>query len=185
MKIILGFVGQMASGKDTSADYIAEKYNGKNYSFSQMLGDVLERYHLTKNRDNLVKISEAMREKFGEDILAKTMAEDVKNDTHDIVTISNVRRMADIKYLGQLDNFFLVKIFAEPKTRYERLIKRSEKSDDKTKTYEQFLADHQRSTELTIEEVANTAKLTIDNNGNLEELYSKIDDIINKIKKSV
>ncbi len=179
-KIILGFVGQMSSGKDTAADYIEQQYNGKNYSFSDMLGDVLKRYHLKKNRDNLIKISEAMREYFGEDILAKTMAHDVEKDEHNIISISNVRRQADIKYLQEIPGFVLVKIFADPKTRYERLVNRGDKTDDSTKTYEQFLEDHQRSTEVTIEEVANQAKEVIDNNGTLEELYKQIDNTIKK-----
>lgn len=177
-KIILGFAGQMASGKDTAADYIEEKYNGKNYSFSDMLGDVLKRYHLDKNRDNLIKISEAMREYFGEDILAKTMAHDVEKDNHQIISISNVRRQADIKYLQEIPGFVLVKIFADPKIRYERLVGRGDKTDDKTKTYEQFLEDHKRSTEITIEEVANQAQEIIDNNGTLEDLYKQIDTLI-------
>ena len=179
-KLILGFVGQMASGKDTAADYIEANYTGKNYSFSDMLGDVLKRYHLDKNRDNLVKISEAMREYFGDDILAKTMANDVANDEHEIISISNVRRPADIVYLEKLPGFVLVNIFAEPKTRYERLVNRGDKADDNSKTYEQFLEDHKRSTEVTIETVAQTATERIDNNGSFEDLYTQVDDIISR-----
>ncbi|EKE07683.1 MAG: hypothetical protein ACD_18C00009G0003 [uncultured bacterium] len=179
-KIILGFAGQMASGKDTAANYIEEKYNGKNYSFSGMLGDVLNRYHIEKNRDNYIKISEAMREYFGEDILAKTMACDVEKDEHEIISISNVRRPADIKYLKEIPGFILVKIFADPKIRYERLVGRGDKADDNSKTYEQFLEDHKRSTEVTIEEVANQAEEVIDNNGSLEDLYKQVAEIIKK-----
>ena len=170
----------MSSGKDTSANYLAEKYGGKNYSFSTMLGDVLKRYHLDFNRDNLVRISEAMREKFGEDILAKTMAEDVKDDSNQIISISNIRRLADIKFLATIPGFVLVAIDAAPETRYERLVKRGEKSDDTTKTYEQFLADQERSTEKTIPEVMAQAQERIDNNGTFEELYQQLDQLIKK-----
>ena len=179
-KIIFGFVGQMASGKDTAADYLEEKYNGKNFSFSDMLGDVLKRYHLELNRDNYIKISEAMRENFGDEVLSKTMAEDIKKDDHKIISISNVRRENDVKYLSDLPGFVLVKIEAKSETRYERLTHRGEKSDDNNKTYEQFLEDHKRSTEITIEEIANQATEYIDNNGTFEELHSQLDILVNK-----
>lgn len=179
-KIIFGFAGPMSSGKDTAANYLAKKYAGVNYSFSTMLKDVLERYHLEFNRDNLIKISEAMRERFGEDILAKTIAEDVKNDQNKIISISNVRRLADIKFLSDIPGFVLIAIDAEPKIRYERLVKRAEKSDDVNKTYEQFLADQQRSTETTIPEVMSKAQETINNDGTLENLYSQLDELIKK-----
>lgn len=180
MKIIFGFTGLMGSGKDTAANYLAQKYGGVNYSFSTMLGDVLKRYHLPLNRENYVKISEAMREKFGEDILAKTMAEDVKNDQHNIVSISNVRRQADITFLLPISGFVLVSIEADPKLRYERLVDRNEKADDKEKTYEQFLNDHKLSTELTIPPVMKQAKEVIDNNGSLENFYQQIDKLVKK-----
>lgn len=179
-KIIFGFTGLMASGKDTCADYLENKYNGKNYSFSTMLADVLKRYYLEVNRDNLIKISEAMRTTFGEDVLAKTMANDLEKDNHQIVSTSNVRRMADIKYLSKLPNFVLIAIDTEPKTRYERLLKRAQRSDEFDKTYEQFLADHQRSTEITIIDTMAQATEKIDNNGSIEELYSQVDAILKK-----
>lgn len=180
MKIIFGFVGQMASGKDTAANYLKEKYNGKNFSFSDMLGDVLKRYHLELNRNNYIKASEAMREYFGDEILSKTMAEDIKKDDHQIISISNVRRPNDVKYLSDLPGFVLVKIEAEPKTRYERLTHRGEKSDDNNKTFAQFLEDHKRSTEVTIEEIANQSTEQIDNNGSLEELYKQLDELVHR-----
>ena len=179
-KLIFGFTGPMGSGKDTAANYLEEKYNGKNYSFSGMLSDVLRRYHLEINRDNLIKISEAMRNTFGEDVLAKTIARDLDNDTHPVVSTSNVRRMADIKYLSELPNFVLVAIDAEPKTRYERIVKRSQRSDEVDKTYEQFLADYERSTEITIPEVMSHATEKIDNNSTIEELYAKVDALVKK-----
>jgi dephospho-CoA kinase len=179
-KIIFGFVGQMASGKDTAADYLEEKYNGKNFSFSDMLGDVLKRYHLELNRDNYIKASEAMREYFGDEILSKTMAEDIKKDKHTIISISNVRRQNDVKFLSDLPGFILVRIDADSKIRYDRLTHRGEKSDDNNKTYEQFLEDHKRSTEITIEEIANQASENINNNSSLEDLQKQLDALVKK-----
>ena len=179
-KLILTLVGQMASGKDTVADYLKEKYNASKYSFSDMLSDTLKRFNLEINRDNLIKISEMIRETFGENTMAKTMAKDAGNDQNKIIIIPNARRLADITYLSKLPGFVLVKIDAEPKIRYERLTDRREKIDDKTKTFAEFLEDHKRSTELSISEVAKQATEKIDNNGNFEDLYKQLDNLVKK-----
>jgi hypothetical protein len=60
------------------------------------------------------------------------------------------------------------------------LITRGENADDNTKTYEQFLTDHQRSTELSILDVIPQAKERIDNNGTIEGLYGQLDELVKK-----
>jgi len=179
-KIVIGFVGLLASGKGTSAKYLEEKYSAGTYRFSTMLRDLCDRIYIDKSRDNLIKMSEIIRETFGENTMARVMARDASEADNNIVIVDGIRRMADIEYLSRLPNFVLAEIFAEPKTRYERLIKRGENPDDNTKTYEQFLEDHKRSTEMSIPEVASHATEKIDNNGDLENLYSQLDDLINK-----
>lgn len=179
-KLILGFTGLMASGKGASAEYLKNKYGAGTHRFSTMLGNVLDRFHLEHNRDNLIKISELVRTGFGEDIMAKTMANDVKKDNSGIIVVEGIRRMADIEYLKKINNFILIEIFADIEKRLERMHKRGEKSDDQTKTMEQFKADHQRSTELSILEVAKEATEVIDNNGSLENLYANLDTLIKR-----
>ncbi len=182
-KIILGFVGLPASGKGTVAQYYQKKYGASTYRFSTMLFDLIQRIHLETNRDNLIKMSEAIRSTFGEDTMTKVMAKDAENDKHNLIVIEGIRRMADIDYLSRLPNFILIEIFAEPRTRYERVIKRSEKADDKTKTFEQFMEDHKRSTEMSIPEVAQHATEHINNNETIENLYQQLDELIKKYQK--
>lgn len=179
-KIIIGFVGLLASGKGTSTGYLSSKYKASSYRFSSILGDICSRLYLQKNRDNLIKLSEAVRKTFGDNILAETIANDAVNDQNNIIIIDGIRRLGDIEKLKNLENFVLVEIFADPKIRYERLVERKEKTDDATKTFEEFLADHQRSTEISINDVLPLAKEKIDNNGSFEELYSQLDALIKK-----
>ncbi len=181
-KIIFGFTGLMASGKGTAAKYFETKYGASTYRFSTMLRDLLDRLHLEKNRDNLIKLSEMLRAGFGEDIMAKTIANDAKNDSNELVIIEGIRRPADISYLSKLPNFILVEIYADVETRYNRLILRRENEDDATKTFEQFIKDHDRSTEITIPEVAALAQEKIDNNGTDQGLYQKLDALLKKYR---
>ncbi len=179
-KVILGFVGRMASGKGTAAAYLKQKYGASTYRFSDPLHNILHRLHLENSRDNLVKISEHVRSAFGEDILAKTIVADAEKSITPLIVIDGIRRPADIVHLQKLPQFILIEIFADIRLRYERLVKRGEKIDDTTKTFEQFLADHQRSTEMTIPEVAKIAIERIDNNGSLEQLHEALDLLVKK-----
>lgn len=179
-KVIFGFTGLLGSGKGNAAAYLEKKYGASTYRFSTMLRDALDRFHLPHTRDNLVKISEIMRETFGEDIMAKTMAHDVETDENPLIVVEGIRRMADITYLSKLPGFVLIEIVADPKIRYERLTKRGENSDDTTKTFAQFLEDHNRSTEQSILDVIQHAAGRIDNNGSIEELQTRLDELVKK-----
>ncbi|PIR04420.1 MAG: hypothetical protein COV59_01065 [Candidatus Magasanikbacteria bacterium CG11_big_fil_rev_8_21_14_0_20_39_34] len=181
-KLILGFTGLISSGKGTAAEYLRDTYSASMYTFSTMLKDALNRFYLEINRDHLIKISEIMRGTFGEDVMAKTMAKDVASDPNPIIIVDGIRRLADIEHLKRLEGFVMIEIFADPEVRYQRLIARSEKADDKTKTYEQFLEDHKRSTEVSILEVAKYATERVDNNGDIEDLHKQLDALIQKYR---
>jgi len=182
--IILGIVAEMSGGKTSAADYFETKYKAKRYGFAIIISDVLKRLYLPITRETTSGISVILRQKFGNDLLARAMAEDIKKDMNDdFIVVESIRREEDIQYLKEIDGFHLVSIKVDPKVRYERLIKRKEKADDATKTYEEFLKDHQRETELSILPLLDKAEFIIDNNGSLEEFYNKLDQIIASIKK--
>lgn len=183
-KIIIGLVGQIACGKESVKKYIDRKYNAQDCRFSTPLRDVVKRLDIPENRENLQKMSTILRGGFGEDLLAKVIAVDASKLDSEIVVIDGVRRMADIKYLKELPNFFLIKVEADAKIRFERMKARNENTGDKDKTFEQFMIDENYETEKSIPEVMNFSKISINNNGTLEELYSQTDKIINSILKN-
>lgn len=177
-KIIIGLVGEIAAGKGTVVKYLEDKYQASSHKFSSPLRDGLERFHLEINRKNMQDISRIMREHFGQNLLAKVIAEDAKNDSHNVVAIDGVRRPADIEYLKELPEFKLVYIMVDMKTRYERLINRSENADDKTKTFEEFKRDHEAETEIYIKDIGSRAEYKVDNSGDFDNLYKQIDKIV-------
>lgn len=181
-KLVIVFAGQMGSGKDSAALYLKEKHGASVYSFSTMLEDAVKRFYLEFNRHNLSTMSEVIRQGFGEDILAKTMAKDVERETNNIIVVPNARRLADVEFLSTFPNYVLCEIYADLETRYNRLINRGQRTDDKTKTFAQFQADHQRSTETTIAELITQATEKIDNSGTVEEFYKQLDGLVIKYK---
>jgi len=183
-KIILGFVGEMACGKGTAAAYCKKKYGAPSLRFSTILRETLDRVYLPHTRNNMIYLSETLREHFGDDVLANAMAEDVKKEKKQFMTVDGIRRPADIVHLKMFPHFYLVAIEVEARTRFERIRKRRENVDDATKTWAQFQKDSKRSTEITIRGVMKKADFVIDNNGTFKEFYTQIDDIIKTIKQS-
>ncbi len=182
MKIILGFVGELASGKGTACQYLHETHHAPSYRFSNILRDLLKRLSLDITREHQQHMSQIIRETFGQDTLARVIAADVTNDASSLITVDGVRRLPDLTYLKQLPGFYLVSIAADPLVRYQRLVRRGENSDDTSKTFEQFQIDSQAEAERQIQEAAATAQFHINNNGTLQELYKQLDDILARVK---
>jgi len=181
-KLILGFVGPLASGKEVSKKYLEKRYGASSYRFSTPLRDILDRLYLPISRKNMQNLSLDLRNRFGGEVLAKVIAEDAKNDSNEIIVIDGVRRLDDIVHLQNLPGFFLISIDAEQKMRYKRMLARNENAGDKDKSFNDFLADSQREAELEIPSIMAKAEYRLNNNGSFEELYQQIDKIIEKNK---
>jgi dephospho-CoA kinase len=176
----LGIAGEMGSGKGTVAKHVTQEHKGSAHRFSTILRDILDRVYLEQSRDNMQTLSTIMRKSFGEDLMAKGMYHDAQNDEHDVVVVDGVRRMSDITYLRELPHFKLVYVEADMEKRYERITKRGENTDDKTKTFEDFQKAHQDESEQQIKDLRSYADYIINNDGTFADLYKQIDDIINK-----
>lgn len=181
-KIIIGMAGQMSSGKDTIANYIVEKYGGVSLSFSQPLRDILNRAFLPIDRSNLVWLGQTLVDRFGSDILSKIISKEIEKSDKKIFILPNIRREGDVSCFKDWPEYILIGVQTDPKISYERLIKRSQNTDDQIKTWEQFQKDLQLSTEVEIENLIQKSSIQINNNGSLEELYQQIDKIIEKLK---
>ncbi len=180
-KIIIGLVGQIAAGKGTIAKYLTEKHGAVTYRFSTIMRDILNRLHLEINRKNLQNLSTVLRKQFGEDLFAKVIANDVDKDKNKLIVVDGIRRLADIAYLKDISGFFLVLVVADPQTRYQRLIKRTENSGDSQKTFREFLADQEKEADIEIPQVMAMAKYELNNDGGFDLLYQQIDDLLKKI----
>lgn len=180
-KAIIALSGPIASGKDTVKKYLIEKFGAASCRFSTILRDVLNRIKMPDSRENMQALSTILRKTFGEELLARVIAEDASGFENEVVAVDGVRRLADIKHLSALPGFVLVAIDAKPELRYERLVKRAENPGDANKTYKQFLKNHDYETETSIPAVMKKADYCLNNDGNLGDLYKQVDDMMKKI----
>ncbi len=178
MKIILGITGEIASGKTTITEYIKKHHGGVSFRFSTMLRDCLKRIHVEESRENLQHLSTFLRGQYGEDLMSKVIAKDVEAATNALIIVEGIRRQSDVAYLKELDGFHLIAVDADLRTRYERIIQRSENPDDQGKTFETFQAEQSQESEGKIQEIMEEAEVVINNNGDLDALYKQVDSII-------
>jgi dephospho-CoA kinase len=75
----------------------------------------------------------------------------------------------------------LVAIAADQRVRYDRCVARGENEGDKLMSFEDFCTKDTAEAEAQIPEVMSKAKFTIDNGGTIEDLYRKIDEIVQQI----
>lgn len=180
-KLILCFVGQIASGKEVVKKYLENDYGAKSLRFSSILRDALDCLGVEDNRDNIIKLSTWSRSTFGNDLLAKTIAKKAKEIDNNLVIIDGARRIDDLIYLKENKNFNLIAIEAKTEIRYERSVLRNENPGDAQKSYQDFLNDQEKETEITIPETMAAANFKIDNNQDLNNLYRQIDIILQEL----
>ena len=149
--------------------------------FSTPLRDVLDRLYLEQSRDNLQLISKILRENFGQDLLAKIITGDIEKIKNDLLVVDGIRRPDDIKYLRHLKNFLLVAVDTDIKIRFKRVRSRTQNTDDQGKSWEEFLEEEKGETELYIPELIKQADITINNNGQREEMFQQLDNLMKEI----
>jgi len=180
-KLIICFVGLIAAGKDAAKKYLEQRYGATSFRFSSVLRDALDSLGLENSRDNLIILSTWARETFGNDLLAKAIANKAKAVQANLIIIDGARRLDDLIYLRENPNFHLIAIEASPELRYKRSLLRNENPGDAEKSYETFLEDHKKETEVTIPETIAQADFTIDNNGDFPALYRQIDELMKNL----
>jgi len=181
MKLIICLVGEKGSGKGTVSRYLVEKYGARVFRFSEILDDILGRLYIPNARENQINLAEALREKFGAQVLAKVLKKDVENDNHKLIVLDGIRHPKELETLEQFSNFYLLYITCPLRIRYERSKKRGEKSGEDKMTFEDFKRRESASTEVWIKKIGKKARAKIDNSGTLEKLYKNVDNFITKI----
>ena len=181
--IVIGIIGAKAAGKDTIARHIAAKYKGNAHAHSEVLEQILRILKLPITRDNAIKLV-ALRKNFGENVLANALNKRIKNDNSEIEILTGVRFDSELQNIRSYPHNALIYIDAPIETRYLWQTQRKIRSDDSTMSYEEFVKIEKRETEIHIQELGAQADYTIINEGSLDELYAKVDDIMQEILKT-
>ncbi len=166
-RIYIGIVGQIAAGKEVFAEYLIRKYGFTAFSLSTVIHEELkERGTQSFTRKTLQDVGDQLRQKFGEDILAKRAIEMLRDSSLEILSrlnspakgglkqkvsknfssssfhlpsiiITGIRNPAEVRFFKKIPSFYLIAIKAKRKIRFERVLKRGKPWDPKT--WKEFL----------------------------------------------
>lgn len=180
-KTILAIVGLPGAGKTEATKYIMEKTGWPKVYFGQIVMDEIKNRNLALNEDNEKFIREDLRMKYGMAAFAILSLPKIKElyKTSNVIIESLYSWEEYIvmeKEFGVL--FKVLAIYASPDTRIQRL---------KSRPHRPLTADEVRSRDYS--QIANLhqagpiarADYMVINEGVLEEMYGKIDEVLEKL----
>ncbi|TSC93367.1 MAG: hypothetical protein CEN91_245 [Candidatus Berkelbacteria bacterium Licking1014_85] len=188
---IIGITGLNASGKDTVAEILVNKYHFISLSLSDMIREECVKRNLEIIRENLIKIGNELREKFGTNILASRILQKFKqlnksNNLHFIAT--SIRHPDEAKYFKENTNFTLVEVYSNKITRYKRTVQRA-KIGEKNISYQKFIELEKselkgNKTSQQLLNVINLCDYKIINNKGLNKLKHEVEKLVKYLKES-
>jgi len=179
-KLVIGLIGEKGAGKGVIAKYLMEKYKADHFGTSKILKRTIDDLCLPATRDNLIKLALVLKEGFWHSVVIDALINDMEKSSAEIVIADGIRMYGDVepfkKKYGK--KFKLIYITAPISIRYERTLKRKEKIGEDKMSFERFLEEEGRLTEISIHEIGEGADLTIDNVGSLDKIYKQIDKFL-------
>lgn len=178
--MLIGVVGLNGSGKDAVAKILVDKYGFKHKDFGQLIRNELKklgRDHL--DRSEMFSLANERRKIFGNDYWAKRLLENYSSG--DKLVLTSIRNPVEAELIQSYGGL-IVEVFASQKTRFERTVARVNYSSDKHgelnfKEFKEKEKAELKSNDPSKQQLLKClefASQKIDNNGDLEELESKI-----------
>lgn len=183
--IIIGITGTIGAGKGTIVEYLVSKKGFKHFSARELIVEEILKRGLENNRDNMVIVANELRQQYGSSYVADELYRRAKV-TGDNCIIESLRTVGEIEALKNKGSFVLLAVDAEPKIRFERILNRKTVTDNVS--FDKFLDDEKREMESddpnkqNLKKCIQMADFVINNNGDLDQLNNKIEEILTIIK---
>ena len=180
--MIIGLTGTNASGKTCIIRYLTKK-KFEYHSLSDIIRDELTMRTLEHSRDNLRQVGNELREKFGSSVLADRVITTLNSEN---CVIDSIRNTFEVKALRDLNNFHLIALDAPIEIRYRRSMGRGRIENAPNIEAFKTLEDKEKSKDHTaqnIDQCIEMANFKIYNDGSIEDLYQKIELVLQKINK--
>jgi len=183
MKTVIGLVGERLTGKDQAGEYLRQKHQAFYIRYSHILDEILNVLNQPISRMNEINLGKALRELYQKNVLWDGMQKRISESQADLVVIGSIRlqdEFESVKALGAK----MIYVTAPLDLRYERSKQRTEKVGEAEQSMDEFTEIERLWTEKEIPKLGAQCDFKIDNIGTEQELYKKLDDIIEKILKS-
>ena len=177
MKLIIT-TGMPGSGKEEFLNAASDS----GIPFIRM-GDIVREFHAKRSEEDkdlsVGQLANLDRQRYGFDIWAKRAMEKMYGD---IFMIDGCRSMDEVRaYRNITDDVNIVGIFASPKTRYDRLVKRGR--DDAPKNIEEFRERDSRELGWGLGETMALADVMIINESTLDDFKSSVKKLMEDFRR--
>ena len=161
-------MGPMGAGKGTVAEYLKYKYGFVVFNLSQVVKEVTLEKGMGINRENMNATYDELKNKFGNDVVARRIIEKVKEEQKKVFNGS--RDIAEAEYIkSKFANVLSIYIDADEEIRMKRIMTRQKDID---KGDIKALIKNDNLYALTSKNVEGI--IIVKNNGTIQDLYSSI-----------
>ncbi len=180
--MIISVVGHPASGKDTVADYIGT-LGFKKFSSGDFIRADMKTLGIPEDRTSMNTFASDMRKKFGNSYPAQEIINVIDGNT----VIAGFRNTEEIKKFHDTfnDKFKIIATEAPIEIRYQWAKERGRIGDNIS--LEQFIQEEEKERSQSsgsheVDAVINMADIVLVNDGTKEDLFKKVDGILEKLK---
>ena len=180
--MIIGLTGKMGAGKQEVSDYLVSK-GFSYYRYSDVLRAEAKKMEIEGTRENLQMLGNKLREESRDNgIISKLLLKMIKGNA----AVDGIRNKAEIEGMRGAKDFVLIAVDANAKLRFKRLQSRGREGDPKDFSEFKKLDDYENTGKGTqnIEECIKHADFAVKNEGSLEALKKKIDEILTYLRNN-
>ena len=183
--IIVGITGTLGAGKGTIVDLLKEK-GFLHFSARGFIVETIEKEGMIVDRDSMTIIGNRLRQEHTPSYIIESLYYRARETGKNSI-IESVRNPMEVEFLRKKEDFILIAVDADIRTRYERILQRKSSTDNVS--FETFKENEEREMQSSDINAQNLraciekADIVIDNSLTIEDLKEKIEEIWKKIKK--
>ncbi len=180
VKVIIAIAGMPGSGKSVVAEFF-RKRGYKVYCMGDIVRREVERRGLKKTSENMLRVAEDIRRKYGLHGVALLLAKELEGLKDDVVVIDGVRSIDELKVLAKIaDCIHVIAVHASPKTRFRRIVSRGREGDPRS--WEEFVDRDRRELKFGIGGVIAIADTMIVNEDEeIDNIYKQLNSRMEEI----
>lgn len=178
--MILGITGSFGAGKGAVVDYLVQKKGFVHFAARSFIIKEIERRGLPIDRDSMAMVANDLRAEHGPTYVMECLLKEAEASGKDAV-IESLRAVAEAQFIQQ-EGGIVLGIDAPAEIRFDRVIRRASETDHVT--FEKWVEQEKKEMnpgDPTKQDIFGALKISdmiIQNDGTLEELYSKIDSVL-------